>query len=588
MNLQMPMKPFIKQRYWCNQNDLFMNLMNFLIKAAAIVVVAVTFLSCNDDFSNVGSEVIGDVNFQDKQYSATPVAYNQKFDTVQTSFLPVNLLGVYNDPVYGQSSYDILSQVQPEAFNPDFGEVAVLDSVVFNLPYFSTVTATQQVQIDANTTETASTFRLDSVYGNQPIKLSIYKSNYFLRDLDPTTNERQIYYSNDIQSNFVDQVQSQLLYSNDSFIPSASEIVLKQKDPNKTDSIVSRSRVAPGLRIVFSDKISNDIRELFKTQFLDKENSAELSNVNNFRNYFRGIYLKAEAINNTGNLIYFNLTSARITLHYSFDKTDVLDEDGDGDRSDKVRDDGEYALTFSNNIVNAINTQLDPVIAEELKTENQDQINGERNLYLKGGDGSYAVIDLFNRNITNENGEEENELSFIKRQNWLVNDASLKFYIDQDKVTSGDTEPERIFIFNLETGDILVDYRFDATINEDFPVFSVINHLGRISRDSDKRGEFYKISLTQHIISVLNEDNDNVKLGLSVSQNVNIVGNANGFTFTRADENNPDSEITLEEKIIPFSSVISHEGTILYGNTDDVPLAKRLKLEIFYTESKSN
>ena len=62
-----------------------------------------------------------------------------------------------------------------------------------------------------------------------------------------------------------------------------------------------------------------------------------------------------------------------------------------------------------------------------------------------------------------------------------------------------------------------------------------------------------------------------------VSQNVNIFANAVGFT--------PSS---TEDEIIPFSSIISHEGTVLYGNGSNVPEDKRLRLEIFYTEPINN
>ncbi len=557
-----------------------MKLTNTLSKVIASGVIIFTFFSCDDDFNTVGSEIIGDVNFIDSKYISTPIAYSKKFERVQTSALPVNMLGVYNDPTYNaQSTYGILSQVLPNRFNPDFGDNAVLDSLVLNMPYFSTVTDQQQVDIvigEETITETATTYELDSIYGNSPIRLSIYKSNYFLRDFDPETSERQLYFSNDIEDNFAAEAEEILLYTDESFIPSASELILVQADGSDNDTLPDRSRVTPRLRISFSD----EVKDLFTAQFLDKEDSPELSNPNNFRNYFRGIYFKAEQTDVDGNLVYFDMSEAQLTLHYSFDKTDVSDEDGDCSTDDIVRDEGTFELSFSNNIVNSISTTLDATIAEELRAENQDTIAGESNLYLKGGDGSYAVLDFFGTNILNENGEEENEYEFLKRQNWLINEANIKFYIDQDKVTSGDAEPERIFIFDIETGQVLADYRLDIEFglaNDTDPVNSILNHLGRISRDSDGRGEFYQLGVTQHIINVLNEDAENTKLGLSVSQNVNLTNVGSAFTPTDAEDEN-----------IPLSSIISNEGTILFGNGSTVPESKGLQLEIFYTESKDN
>ncbi|WP_405209163.1 DUF4270 domain-containing protein [Aquimarina sp. LLG6339-5] len=567
-----------------------MNLKNVLIKITVIVTVVFTIVSCDDDFNSVGSEVIGDVNFQDNEYNAVPVAYSKRFERVQTSGLPNYLLGVYNDPIYGQSTYNVLSQVLPARVNPTFGDNAVLDSVVLRLPYFSELIET----VTDDDGEVTNTFEVDSIYGSGTVNLSLYRSEYFLRDFDleEGSEQRQVYYSNDIRENFGPTVEGRLLFEINDFRPDENEVsLLTEDDDTDEDTDPQVSTTIPALRqVLISDAAAIEATELnpsnarvgnqelidyFTTVFLDMEGSIELSNVNNFNNYFRGVYFKAELNSLDGSLVFFDIADANITLHYSFDKVDTLDEDEDDDTTDLVKDTGELALNFSNNIVNGINTDFNTTIEDELA--DQDEINGEENLYLKGGEGSYAIIDLFSGTVTNENGELENELDFLRRQDWLINEASIKFYINQDEVASGDAEPERVYIFNLDTGTVLIDYQADPTSNQAEPIISVTEHLGVITRDSDENGEFYKIRLTRHIIDVLNEGDDNVKLGLSVSQNVNITANAEGFTPTNT-----------EDEIIPFSSIISHEGTILYGNGTNVPEEKRLKLDIFYTESISN
>ncbi|WP_299221469.1 DUF4270 domain-containing protein [uncultured Aquimarina sp.] len=579
-----------------------MNLKNVLIKITAIVAVIFTAVSCDDDFNSVGSEVIGDVNFEDDEYNAIPIAYSKRFEKVQTSGLPNNLLGVYDDPVYGQSVYSVVSEVLPSQFNPSFGDNAILDSVVLNLPYFSTLTESTTGDDGVVT----NTFELDSVYGSNGIKLSIYHSDYFLRDFDfdQGAEERQVYYSDDINENFGPSLENRLLFTVDNFKPSPNQIrLLTEDDDTDEDDEPQLSTFIPALRLTLvsedaaaaatelnpdNERTDNqDLIDYFKTLFLDKEGSIELSNTNNFRNYFRGLYFKAESNINTEdeNLLFFDIADANFTLHYSFDTSeeDEDDADGDGDITEPIRGEGSFILNFSNNIVNSIDFNFanailnDGITSIENALDNQDEVNGEANLFLKGGEGSYAVMDLFNGMVTNEDGELENELDFLKRQNWLINEASMKIYINQDEMVSGDTEPERIYVFNLETGEVLVDFLADPTSNQTSPILSVTNHLGRISRDSDENGEFYKIRLTRHVINVLNEDTDNVKLGLSVSQNVNVVASAEGVT--------PNN---TEDELIPFSSIISHEGTILYGNTTNVPEEKRLKLDIFYTRSKSN
>jgi len=100
------------------------------------------------------------------------------------------MLGYNNDPIFGESNASFLGQIVPTEFSPSFGDNVVLDSVVLTIPYFSRA-------IDTNE-DGESTYEIDSVYGNNPTKLYVYKSNFYLRDFDPTGvfSDSQDYYSN--------------------------------------------------------------------------------------------------------------------------------------------------------------------------------------------------------------------------------------------------------------------------------------------------------------------------------------------------------------------------------------------------------
>ncbi|GAA4116395.1 DUF4270 domain-containing protein [Aquimarina addita] len=601
-----------------------MKLKNILINIITIVVVIWTLISCDDDLNSVGSEVIGDVNFETNQYVTEPISYSAVLEKVRTNGLPGNLLGVYNDPVYGFSTYSVLSQIAPSSgiYNPTFGREPVLDSVVFSLPYFSTIESTVT---DAETGEIATTYELDSIYNgsNEAITLSLYRSDYFLRDLDPDLadpddpdsafEDTQLYYSDDI-TNFglsdLTESNENFIFSVDSFIPSNEELILVAPDSEDDDDEDEEiTKVSPRLRVALISDLAADtfnetrgekeerfgnqeVIDQFTEWFIEKEGSSELSNANNFRNYFRGIYIKAETtFQGIENLMYINLGSANITLHYTFQAEDTENENDVP--IEYIDDTGELAFSFSNNIVNGIENVFETSILDQLNKE-QDTINGEDKLYLKGGEGSYAIIDLFNRSVeTDADGDyildesgnpvfkdvseegDKTELDFLRDQEWLINDAFIKFYIDRSQVASGDAEPERIYIFDAETGSILIDYSDDTQDTTD-PTNSIINHLGGIS--SDDNGSYYQIRLTRHIINVLNLEGDNVKLGVAVSQNVNTTAIASGFTVD-------DDE---EDVIVPSSSVISHEGTVLYGNGVNVPENVKLELQISYTKLKSN
>ncbi|TYP77088.1 DUF4270 domain-containing protein [Aquimarina intermedia] len=530
-----------------------------LISAAAIVT---TFTSCDDEFSEIGSDVIGDVNFTDEVYSMQPLAYTTKLEKVQTSGLQGYQLGVYDDPVYGLSTYSILSQIQPTVDNPTFGRNAQVTSVYLNLPYQSTVIGTAQ----NSDNETLTDYKLDSVYGSMPIKLSVYKSDYFLKDFQVDSEDGMVYYDNDIgQTLDRNAVEDSLLVMVESFEPSGNEVTITVPDGDDEGTAPDISRVSPRLRVQLP-------ADYFQQTILAKEGSAELSNANNFRNYFRGLYLKAEPRNGAGTLMYFNMSQADITVLYSFEELDASDLDGDGDTTDYVLKDKELKFRFSNNIINEIEKTPKLAIPEG------DKETGDEKLFVKGGSGGIATVKLFNETITKEDGTTVSELDYIREQQWLINEASLKLYVDQSIVNGGESEPERLYVFNLETGNVLADYGFDLSLNlnnDEDPVNSLLNHLGRISRGSDNAGDYYKINLTQHLIRVLEGLDENSPIGISVSQNVNITNRVKALPSSGA-----------EDFRIPFTSVVAHEGTVIYGNTTAVPEEKQLKLEILYTKAR--
>ena len=356
----------------------------------------------------------------------------------------------------------------------------------------------------------------------------------------------------------------------------------------------------------------------------DKEGEPELSNRNNFLNYFRGLYFKAEGIAGEGNLTMFNFNSsnANLTIYYSSDK-DNTDEDNDGipdyadvdSNGDNVDDNGtdtdgdgindvhdvdetlgqdinnngiddlldtnkeEYTMNFFQNLITLVDNNL-------INVPDGDENLGDEKLYLKGGEGYMAVIDLFNGTVENENGVQEDAFdNFIRvfrekegdniTQKRLINEAYLEFYVDQTAVQ--DNEPDRIFIYNLNTNNPLIDYYIDQTVLGT-DVNAKIDHLvplKRVDDELDGDGIKYKIRITEHLKNIFIDDSTNVKLGLVVTSSVGAIS-----TKELLDTNNSNV------KAIPTGTLLSPKGTVVYGNstTDE---AKKAKLTVYYTEPEN-
>jgi len=534
-----------------------MKTINFLPKIVAILFFILSVASCDEDFNTIGTDIIGDdALLSELDDSQTVISYSRKLDPVQTNFIPINKLGLYNDPFYGKSTVNYISQLLLKQADPTFGDTLGqplnLESVILYIPYFSNKTVDDE----------ETTYTLDSVYGNSPVKLSIYESNYYLRNLDPDTNfeKAQLYYSN--QGSVFENNLGELWATIDEFKPSDEGYVFVEDEGTDDEE---ETLVAPGLRVELP-------LEYFQEKILDKEGDPVLSNNNNFKDYLRGVYFKVEALTDDGSLFMFKPELATITLNYNHTKLDssgdpVLDDDDEPVITDK-----EFVLTFGGNTLNVYDDELPQDVITTL--ENPNTIEGEETLYVRGGDGILTVIDLFGEDLE-DNGVAD-ELELLRQKDWIINDANLIFYVDQNKVEGGSTEPERLTIYNLETNNILVDYFLDTTSGNEADDALTI-HLGKLKRGSDGNGEYYKIRITNHLSNVITKDSTNVSLGIIVTQNVLL----NGFQVIDS-LTNPEGQLPRIKKV-PRGSVTSSEGTVLYGN-NTTNEEKRLKLKLYYTD----
>lgn len=513
-----------------------MKIKNLLPIVGAILFITIAISSCQDDISSIGSEILGDqVPNGILDDSQTIISYSRKMGPVQSNRLPAYQFGVYNDPVYGKSTVNLLSQLTLERSDPKFGDSAVVDSVFVYLPYFS----------KATTVDSLTTYELDSIYGGSPINVSILASNYFLREYDPATGfqEFQNYYTNQSPT-FEQHLGPELVY-HENFVPSKEGFVFNKGEDNEV-------KLGPGLRVKLDSTF-------FQEKIIDMAGTEELRNSNNFKNYLRGIYFKVNSPTNDGSLFIFDAAAAYISIYYNYKETIDATE----------RKNGVFKLNFGGINVNTFENELPGPIQTALQNPNTQ--TGEENLYIRGGDGIISVVELFGKDLDN-NGVAD-DLELLRSKKLIINEANLIFYVNQDLITGGASEPERIIIYDLKNSNVLADYNSDQT-NGLEPIKAFTNHYGRLERGSDDKGKYYKLKITDHISNLINKDSTNVPLGIVVSQNVSI-------RTTQKLETPIDPDI----KQIPASSVISPQGTILYGNAASNQ-DKRLKLQIYYTEPK--
>lgn len=624
--------------------------MNFLNRikfpALAGILFVLGFVSCEQDLTTIGAEVVGSDPFVIGKRQYDVFAFNKRVEAVQTNKLPIYQLGTFEDPVYGNIEARITSQLLLPTRNIQFGtfsqqnedlgpddnnprriqENERIKEVFLYIPYLTKPTALQDRDLDgvddafepdaaddpnndsdgdglSNSEEKArgtdplnrdtdgdgidddedddnmnasfaKKIDLDSIYGDRsaPFNLKVELSTFFLRDLDPNSNfqESQEYFSN--QRFAPDFVSRSLLADEAESVPVTIDefeiLIPNEDDPETTDVDESETfdKLNPGIRVALDTAF-------FSNNILRKEGSIELLSQANFNEFIRGIHLSIDSSTDSKHYLLLDLRQARVNMTYEYDAVDTNGTLVDRDDDEIITEESTLTMNLllgdnSGNITgNAVNT----FIKDDLPLDISNNLDVEENasrVYLKGAGTTYAEINLFDQ----VNGRDA--INEIKSNKWIINEASLVFYVDRETLDAAGSvnEPPRLYLYNAETNQPLFDARLDE-LDQSNTLASYPLYDGLLETGANERGVKYTIGITSHINNLIVRDSTNATLGLMITPDIRTIGAANAML--------PNSV----ESDLPVISTISPLGTVLFGS-EEVPGKEdmKLKLEIAYTE----
>ncbi|HTO36080.1 MAG TPA: DUF4270 domain-containing protein, partial [Flavobacterium sp.] len=398
----------------------------YLFKKGALILLVSVLISCDKDFNTVGSDIIGENNFDFLAYRDSELkAYNLNLGAVQSNNLTINPLGVFNNSVFGKTTAHFVTQLELSStnINQTIGDNVVVEKVELTIPYFSTLLSTE--------TDGSSSYRLDSIYGNIDSKLilKIYENGFFLQDLSPNHNfsEAQKYYTDqktDFDNNrhgtdadgnsvlFGEQLNnSSNVSQNNEFFFDSSEIVTSTINEEGETEVTSRS--APAMKIELD-------KDFFDKKIFSTTGVATLINNNVFKNYFRGLYFQVEEISGqSGAMALMNFSQGKITISYSEDSSTSSDEDTTT-RVNKTLELNMTGNTVSLQEFSNISTGYQNAL------NNINTTTGDPDLYLKGGAGTMTIIELFGSD--DDNNGIADQLEEIRNNGWMINEANLVFH----------------------------------------------------------------------------------------------------------------------------------------------------------------
>ena len=586
--------------------------------------------SCTKEFNSIGTEILKDDSFETKVENIDVYASQKTINPFNTTNLPIYQIGEIRDNIFGSTTSSFITQIKLSQYNPAFGiatqekensgdlanitvieENELVKTVYLDIPFFNNrndrdgdgvidfydvddnnvnsdsdgdgvsdsaerANGTDPLNPDTdgdgipdgqdddtiNPNSGATVYDVDSLLGNfdDAFKLKIQEMDYYLREYDPTNNfeTRQRYYNdNNILENFAGQV----LFDGEVQIDKNELVIYREDDPETTDIDESeeiKERLSPRIRVPLNS-------EFFQSKIIEKEGSIDLANLDNFNLYFKGIYVNAYDFSDPL-LMILDFDSSEIVINYEYDKYNKNNTDEDLTDDTIDRESKDYKITLFGNKINLIKKDL---FSSEIIT-NINSSNNLSKIYLKGGEGLMAEIDLFKDSQGNDLLED------IKSRPWLINEANLTFYVDRETVdlNGGLIEPFRIYLYDLDSNLPLVDYYIDDTQGPRSSERKT-NHGGILEVDSDQLGIKYKIRISEHVKNIVRKDSTNKKLGLVLSSNI-----TNIFSTELKGGSGLES--------VPQSSVVNPLGTVLHGpEPDQSNYDKRLKLELFYSEIKN-
>ena len=597
------------------------------MKSRFLILLLITLFSCTKEYNTIGTDILKSDTFK-TNVELVPINVVQKATPpFKSNALPAYQLGSINDNLFGKSEASFITQVNLSEISPNFGlwsqqrendgddsNIAVIEEnetvtdVYLDIPFFNNTFDSDgdgvidiydvdpndinsdsdgdgltDIQERANgsdplnpdtdgdgitddkDTDTqnpnagATQYDVDSLLGNRDasFKIKVQELDYYLRSYDPTDNFEsfQKYYSDETQLlNFAGFT----IHDDEVSIDTNEIVIYKEDDPDTDDVDESeevKERLTPRLRLPLD-------KDFFQRKIIDHEGSDDMTNADNFNIYFKGLVLQAYDFSDDL-LMILDYSNAKINIEYEYDKYNKNDTDDNtsDDTIDQVK--ANYELNLSGNQINVFNKSA----------YNQDilnNLNSSENLsrvFLKGGEGLIAEIDLFTDNDGN------NVLDEIRANGWLVNEANLTMYVDKDKINeSGNLiEPFRVYLYDIDAKTPLPDYYIDNSTGPKKSNVKIV-HSGILELDEDDKGLKYKIRISEHIKNIVRNDSISPKLGLAVSSSI-------------SNSVNTDVKTTDVMKYIPLATAINPLGTVLIGpNPEPENFDKRMRLEIYYTE----
>ena len=603
------------------------------VTSLAILFLVTLLHSCEKDFHQVSGRLFESEMLQSQSLIVPVNTFQEGVSAVESSGLPLAQLGQINHPVFGNSQAKIVSQLSIST-DPFFGNFRQLieenpnednasqipenekvKAVYLEIPFFTNqldsdndgvVDAFDVDPNDPNSNSDSdnltdleesranlnplnpdsdgdgildhedddnagydsedSVYEIDSLYGNPEARFNLKVTNltYYLNTLDPTLNfeKDQLYYSN--QDFYEDGFYDQVLFD-DQIELNFDELrfLYKEDDPETEDvdeTTQIETRLSPRLRVPLE-------ASFFQEHVLDNEGDPVLANNSNFNEYVRGIIIQTDQFTEDLYML-LDISNGAIKMEYTFDEYDTNGTVDNADDDSIITSEKTFEIALDGIQVNTLkNSRFDATIAQRIALSESGQQADK--LFIKSGQW-HGRVRLFG---AESGGINTILLDSLRNQNQLINEAKLSFYVDANYNTNADLVPPRLYLYDLQNGNSLLDQNTDNSESLTGTNLSKSRYGGILELNESNKPYRYVFKITEHISNIIRSDSTNIDLGIVVSADINDVS-------FRATKNENQTKIKY-----PTSSLLNPLGVVLIGSKPEANQEdKKVQLELLFTK----
>ena len=516
--------------------------------------------ACENDINTIDAGFIDNNKFTTSEISSEVYFNTENISRLKSTPVGQFLLGNYTDPEFGMLKASFVSQISLPSnvkyytgktlVSNDTTLTATLDKVVLYIPYQSTLTA-----VDATTGD--KTYRLDSVFGYdktakfyKSFDFKIHKLNTFLSSLDPSDPSKvNTFYTDKVYDLAADGLLADVVGFRPSELDTMTIIERKLGTTTYDRDTIKLDNSAPRMAITLSSAI-------FKRDILDKMPAngdvtpTEFSNLANFTRYFKGLYLQTTS-DAPGSIASLKLTDAFVEMYY----TNLLTKTATGAHLDTIKETRKFTLGG--------------VKASKYEHNHVRIDNSASKLFVQGASGSQGNVKLLGYSEANPTTI-SSELATLKansnkngKPSWLINEASLSFYVDELYMEDATDTVFQLFLYK-KVPSINGAAAYNSQLLDYMTSQNATDTQGRLLKDSDG-AYYYKFQVTDYITNLLD------------ARNTNNVDNLGLKVYTPLDR--PASTI---DTIIDASSW-NPRGVVLHGGEQNTSDVKRIVLKINYS-----